>query len=86
MTYKDEKELFTGKGNGISFEKFDEMVDSWGRRKYGEKNATQLWRNELVDLEVLDLSDCQLVYDVLCSRGSGKYACRYPLRYREVLD
>ncbi len=48
---------FTGKDNGITFDKFDEMVISWGRLKYGEKYAKALWRNELIDLNALDLSD-----------------------------
>ena len=78
-----DSDKFTGKESGMSFERFDEMVISWGRRKFGDRYAKQLWKNELVDIANLDLSDdlqkfefdshCQLVYDVLC-QDSPKYA------------
>jgi hypothetical protein len=52
-------------------------------RKYGDKYATLLWKNELVDLNKLDLNDDldnfeweihnAMVYDVLCY-DSAKYA------------
>ena len=74
---------FTGKDNGMTFERFDDMVISWGRLKYGEKYAKALWRNELVDLNTLDLKDeldkytfeehCSFVNDVI-SCESPKYA------------
>ena len=48
---------FTGKDSGLTFDKFDEKVVSWGRLQYGEKYAKALWRNELVDLNLLDLKD-----------------------------
>ncbi len=48
---------FTGKDSGLTFDRFDEKVVSWGRLKYGEKYAKSLWRNELVDLNSLDLKD-----------------------------
>ena len=83
MSTKVEKDFFTGKSDGLTFEKFDEKVLSWGRLNYGDKYATLLWRNELLDLDKLDLSDeldnfdfemhCTLVYDVLCF-DSAKYA------------
>jgi phage terminase small subunit len=84
MSTKVEKsELFSGKSDGLTFEKFDEKVLSWGRLKYGDKYATLLWRNELLDLDKLDLNDeednfdfemhCTMVYDVLCN-DSAKYA------------
>ena len=76
-------EKFSGKKDGISFEKLDEMVLSWGRRKFGDKYATLLWKDELYDLNKIDLSDelerfdyemhCTLVYDVMCY-DSAKYA------------
>jgi hypothetical protein len=44
-------ELFSGKSDGISFEKLDELVLSWGRKKFGDKYATLLWKNELYDLK-----------------------------------
>jgi len=79
----DKSEMFSGKKDGISFEKLDEMVLSWGRAKFGDKYATLLWKNELTDLNKLDLADeldafeydmhCTMVYDVLCY-DSAKYA------------
>ena len=49
--------MFTGKGNGMPFDKLKEKVISWGRMKYGEKYTKALWRNELVDLKSLNLED-----------------------------
>jgi hypothetical protein len=82
-TKVDKSETFSGKSDGISFEKLDEKVLSWGRRKYGDKYSTLLWKNELVDLNKLDLNDDldnfeweihnAMVYDVLCY-DSAKYA------------
>ena len=79
----DKSEMFSGKSDGITFEKMDEMVLSWGRKKFGDKYATQLWKDELIDIGTLDLKDeldnfeyenhCTLVYDVLCY-SSAKYA------------
>ena len=67
----------------LTFEKFDEKVISWGRKKFGEKYAKALWRNELVDLKKLDMDDeldvykfdehCQLMYEVIFNE-SPKYA------------
>ena len=83
MTKKEEKETFNGKASGMTFEKFDDMVISWGRKRFGDKYAQKLWKNELVDLMSLDLTDeldkfnfdmhCNQVYDVLASE-SVKYA------------
>ena len=86
MSDKNEKAdalKFTGKQNGIPFDKFEDKVISWGRLKYGEKYAKALWRNELVDLNTLDLDDeldkykfeehCSFVNDVI-SCDSPKYA------------
>ena len=71
----DPKTLFSGKASGMSFDKFDEKVLSWGRKKFGEKYARALWRNTLINLSTLDLKDdldrynfdehCQLMYDVI---------------------
>ena len=82
-TTVDKSEMFSGKGDGITFEKLDEKVLSWGRAKFGDKYATQLWKDELLDLSKLDLKDeldnfeyemhCTMVYDVLCY-DSAKYA------------
>jgi hypothetical protein len=46
MSTKEEKvEKFSGGTDGISFEKLDEMMLSWGRAKFGVAYATKLWRN-----------------------------------------
>ena len=46
---KDEKDtvpetvLYSGKeGEGISFEKLDEKMQSWGRKKFGDRYARDL--------------------------------------------
>ena len=79
----DLKALFTGKASGMSFDKFDEKVLSWGRKKFGEKYAKALWRNTLLNLTELQLSEdldkykfdehCQMMYDVIFHE-SPKYA------------
>jgi hypothetical protein len=78
-----EADLFSGKANGLTWEKFDEKVVSWGRLKFGEKYARALWRDELLPLRDLVLSDdldkykfdehCALVNDVI-AHESPKYA------------
>ena len=40
----DAKSLFSGKASGMTFDKFDEKVLSWGRKKFGEKYARGLWK------------------------------------------
>ena len=81
---KTEQEfLYSGRAPGLTFEQFDECVISWGRAKFGEKYIKGLWRNELMDLNALDLEDeldkfkmeehCDLVYQVLLI-SSPKYA------------
>jgi hypothetical protein len=75
--------LYSGRAPGMTFEQFDECVISWGRAKFGEKYMKGLWRNELLDLDALDLDDeldkfkmeehCDLVYQVLLI-SSPKYA------------
>jgi DNA-binding ferritin-like protein (Dps family) len=82
-TKVDKSEQFSGKSDGITFEKLDEKVLSWGRKKFGDKYATLLWKDELTDLTKLDLKDelemfeynmhCTMVYDVL-GYDSAKYA------------
>jgi hypothetical protein len=77
------KEVFTGKANGMPFDKFDEKVISWGRMKYGERYAKALWRNELVEIKDLNLDDdldkykfeehSSLVNDIIACE-SPKYA------------
>ena len=49
--------MYSGKKEGLTFEKFDDMVISWGREKYGDKYANALWKNELLSLGSLDLTD-----------------------------
>ncbi len=75
--------LYSGRAPGMIFEQFNECVISWGRAKFGEKHINGLWRNELMDLNELDLNDeldkfkmeehCDLVYQVLLI-SSPKYA------------
>ena len=75
--------LYSGRTPGMTFEQFDECVVSWGRSKFGEKYIKGLWRNELLDLNELDLEDeldkfkmeehCDLVHQVLLI-SSPKYA------------
>ncbi len=38
----EKSEMFSGKKDGITFEKFDELMLSWGRKKFGDKYATLL--------------------------------------------
>ena len=78
-----EAEKYSGRTNGIPWDKFDEKVVSWGRLKYGERFSKALWRNELMSLQDLDLNDdldlykfeehCALVNNVI-SNESPKYA------------
>jgi hypothetical protein len=42
MVRDDEKKpdvLFMGKVSGLSFEKLDEKMQSWGRKKFGDRYA-----------------------------------------------
>ena len=39
---KAEKDKFSGGDDGITFEKLDEAVLSWGRAKFGDQYATKL--------------------------------------------
>ena len=85
---RDEKEtvpervLYSGKeGVGLSFEKLDEKMQSWGRKKFGDRYARDLWRDELMDLKSLKLGTdelydfafnihCSEVYDMLSEDNS----------------
>ncbi len=72
--------LYSGKeGVGLSFEKLDEKMQSWGRRKFGDRCARDLWRDELLELKALKLGDdemydfafnihCSEVYDILSEK------------------
>ena len=76
------EELYTGKeGQGLSFEKLDEKMQSWGRQKFGDRYARDLWRDELMDLKSLKLGTdelydfafnihCSEVYDMLSEENS----------------
>ena len=74
-----DKELYSGKTSGLTFEAFDEKVITWCRKKYGDAYAVGLWKNELDDIYNLDLTDdednfsfelqCAKVYDVLCRKS-----------------
>jgi hypothetical protein len=72
-----ERILFSGKEAGLSFEKLDEKMQSWGRKTFGEKYAKDLWSNELLELTTLKPNEdelhkfafemhCAEVYDMLC--------------------
>jgi hypothetical protein len=52
-----EKELYSGKVSGLTFEAFDEKVITWCRKKYGDAYAVGLWKNEMDDIYNLDLAD-----------------------------
>jgi hypothetical protein len=72
-----EKVLFSGKEGGLSFEKLDDKMQSWGRKTFGDKYAKDLWRNELLEISTLKPNKdelhkvafemhCTEVYDMLC--------------------
>jgi hypothetical protein len=78
---KDEKEtvpekvLYSGgEGVGLSFEKLDEKMQSWGRKKFGDRYAQDLWRDELMDLKSLKLGTDEL------------YDFAFNIHYSEVYD
>ena len=74
-----DKELYSGKASGLTFEAFDEKVTTWCRKMYGDHYAVALWKNELTEIIHLDLSDdednlafelqCAKVYDILCRKS-----------------
>jgi hypothetical protein len=74
--------LYSGKTDGLTFEKVDDMVISWGRKKYGDKYANALWKNELLLIANLDLTDdseaygfetyCESMFDISGQR-SGRW-------------
>ena len=74
---------YSGKLDGLTFEKFDDLVIRWGRKRWGDKYATALWQNEMVKVGDLDLNDdldwytfeahCESMYDIL-SLESPKHA------------
>ncbi len=85
-TVKDEKEttvekvLFSGKESGLSFEELDEKMQSWGRKKFGDKYARELWRNELLELKTLATQNGELhmfAFPIQCALCRG---IRYVVR------
>jgi hypothetical protein len=84
MTTKlEKKDLFSGKPEGLTWEKFDDKVISWGRKKFGNAYSIALWKDEMLDLKNLNLEDdlekaafddhCDTVYDMLIHE-TPKYA------------
>ena len=75
--------MYSGKKEGLTFEKFDDLVVRWGRKKWGDKYANALWQDELIKVSDLDLTDeldyytfethCEMVFDIL-SLESPKHA------------
>ncbi len=67
--------MYSGISPGMTFEAFDECVISWARNKYGERFGKALWRNELLNLDKLELQDdldtfkfeeyCNQVYEAI---------------------
>ena len=89
---KQEKDAITvkysGKIDGLTFEKFDDLVIRWGRKKWGDKYATALWQDDMLKVGDLNLHEeldaytfeafCEQMFDIL-SLESPKYAA-------EILD
>ena len=84
---KQEKEVialkYSGKIDGLTFEKFDDMVIRWGRKRWGDKYALAIWQDNMLKVGELNLNDeldaytfeafCEQMYDIL-SLESPKYA------------
>ena len=74
-TKYDPKEMYSGKIDGLTFERFDDKVISWGRSRWGDKYATALWQDDLIKVGDLDLTDdldyfafeghCEAQFDIL---------------------
>ncbi len=48
---------YSGKMDGLTFEKFDDLVVRWGRKKWGDKYATALWQDDMLKIDDLVLTD-----------------------------
>ena len=71
------EKCWSSKSKGISWEEADRTIFSWARKKFGDKYGRKLWRNDLLDLKALDISDtdpvsyyefvghCEQVYEVI---------------------
>ena len=72
-----EMELYSGKeGECLSFEKLDEKMQSWGRKKFGDRYARDLWRDELLELKALKLGEDELydfTFNIHCSAPYTQY-------------
>ena len=74
---KQAEKFWGSKSKGITWEEVDRKIFSWCRKKFGDKYGRNLWRNDLLDLKTLDVSDtssvsyyqfeehCELVYEVI---------------------
>ncbi len=76
----------SGKDSGMSFEKLDEKMQSWARKKFGYRYAKDLRWNELIDLKKIDPSDelQQFAFDMHCSEVYGML-CEQNTRMAEGL-
>jgi hypothetical protein len=84
---KQEKEVialkYSGKIDGLTFEKFDNLVIRWGRKRWGDKYALAIWQDDMLKVGDLNLMEdldaytfeafCEQMYDIL-SLESPKYA------------
>jgi hypothetical protein len=84
---KQEKEVialkYSGKIDGLTFEKFDDLVVRWGRKRWGDEYAMAIWQDDMLKVGDLNLMEdldaytfeafCEQMYDIL-SLESPKYA------------
>ncbi len=77
---------YSGKIDGLTFEKVDDVVIRWGRKRWwGDKYALAIWQDDMLKVGELDLNDaldaytfeafCEQMYDIL-SLESPKYASK----------
>ncbi len=74
-TKLEPKEMYSDKIDGLTFEKFDDKVIRWGRKRWGDKYAAALWQDDLIKVGDLDLTDeldyfafeghCEAQFDIL---------------------
>ena len=77
---KDSKELYSGKPNALTFEKFDEKVIRWCRKEFGDSYGKALWKNVLEDISNLDLNDdCDnFTFELHCAKVYDVISIKYP--------